>query len=278
MAAARRKKRKKRKKKPTLASRADRHVLYQKSVQEPEVDLDFVQTTFRKHRKRSPRVLREDFCGTAWLSCEWVRGHHGRHAIAVDLDPATLEWARAHNVSKLSKKAAAKIRLIEGDVREPLEPPADVTCAFNFSYCAMKDRQELAGYFESVHRGLAKDGIFFLDLYGGSDSMMETKDDRKIDGFVYRWHQARTNPITGDFLAHIHFKFKDGSRIKRAFTYDWRLWTLPEVRDLLFEVGFEKVEVYWEGEDEDGEGTGEYSLVEEVENQEAWVAFVAAIK
>lgn len=279
MAAARKKKqRKKKKKKPTQASLADPHLLYERSVQEPEVDLEFVRTTFRKHRKRAPRILREDFCGTAWLSCEWVRGHHRRRAIAVDLDAPTLEWARAHNLAKLGDKASRRIRLVEGDVREPHEPAADVTCAFNFSFCVLKQRRQLREYFESVHRGLADDGIFFLDLYGGTESMVELKEDKKVDGFTYRWHQRHANPINNDFLAHIDFKFKDGSKLKRAFTYDWRLWTLPEVRDLLEESGFPTVEVYWEEEDKKGEATGEYRLVEEVENQEAWVAFVAALK
>ena len=51
---------------------------------------------------------------------------------------------------------------------------------------------------------------------------------------------------------HIHFEFTNGSRLKRAFTYEWRLWTLPEIRELLGEAGFSRSTVYWEDRDADG--------------------------
>ena len=61
-------------------------------------------------------------------------------------------------------------------------------------------------------------------------------------------------------LCHIHFSFPDGSKIKKAFTYDWRLWTLPEIRELLLEAGFQRATVYWEGTNEETEeGDGEFT-------------------
>ncbi len=41
-------------------------------------------------------------------------------------------------------------------------------------------------------------------------------------------------------LCHIDFKFEDGSVQKRAFSYDWRLWILPEIREVLAEAGFRR--------------------------------------
>ena len=96
--------------------------------------------------------------------------------------------------------------------------------------------------------------MFFLDAFGGPDASDLTKEKTKIDGFTYIWEQAEFEPVTRRILCHIHFKFPDGSKIKRAFTYDWRLWTLPELRELLIEAGFARVRVYWEGDD--GEGGG----------------------
>ncbi|MCA9297734.1 MAG: hypothetical protein KDA28_01630, partial [Phycisphaerales bacterium] len=55
------------------AKTADRHILYQESVQNVEAEIDFVDEQFRKRRGRHARRLREDFCGTANTSCEWVR-------------------------------------------------------------------------------------------------------------------------------------------------------------------------------------------------------------
>ena len=91
----------------------------------------------------------------------------------------------------------------------------------------------MRGYFARVRQALNRDGVFFLDAFGGPDASDLTKEKTKIDGFTYIWEQAEFEPVTSRILCHIHFKFPDGSKIKRAFTYDWRLWTLPELRELL---------------------------------------------
>ncbi len=115
-------------------------------------------------------------------------------------------------------------------------------------------------------------------MFGGSESMEETKEKTKHKGFTYIWHQAEFHPVTHYMRCHIHFKFPDGSRIKKAFTYEWRLWTAPEIRELLLEAGFRKATVYWEGEDEDGEGNGEFTPDEKGEADLAWIAYVVAEK
>jgi hypothetical protein len=77
---------------------------------------------------------------------------------------------------------------------------------------------------------------------------------------------------------HIHFKFPDGSKIKKAFTYEWRIWSLPEIRELLLEAGFKSARIYWEGEDEDGEGNGEFTETETGDADLAWVSYIVAEK
>jgi hypothetical protein len=84
--------------------------------------------------------------------------------------------------------------------------------------------------------------------------------------------------VTHFIRCHIHFHFQDGSKINQAFSYDWRLWTLPEIKELLLEAGFKKVSVYWENEDDDGEGNGEFSIDGEGEADLAWVAYIVAEK
>jgi hypothetical protein len=76
---------------------------------------------------------------------------------------------------------------------------------------------------------------------------------------------------------HIHFEFPDGSRMAKAFSYHWRLWTLPELREILLEAGFRKADVYWEGTDEEtGEGNGEYQPCEIGDADAGWVCYVVA--
>jgi hypothetical protein len=89
-----------------------------------------------------------------------------------------------------------------------------------------------------------------------ADRMKEQQERRRQKGFTYVWDQVSYNPITGAKVCHIHFEFKDGTRMNKAFTYEWRLWTLPEITELLTEAGFKNVTVYWEGDDGDGGGSG----------------------
>ena len=129
-----------------------------------------------------------------------------------------------------------------------------------------------------MFEALKDDGIFFLDAFGGYEAFEEMKEKTKQDGFSYIWHQAKYYPVTGEILCHIHFKFPDGSKMKKAFTYDWRLWTLPEILELLAEAGFRKSTVYWEGTDEDGDGDGVFTPDEKGEADAGWIAYLVAEK
>ena len=270
-----RKKRKKDGKRRLTAETADRHALYQAAVQNPEFEVELASKLFEERAGRPAVSLREDFCGTAILCSRWVASHPERTATGVDIDPEVLEWGRVHNIAPLGDDAA-RVRLIEGDVRDPDDGRHDIVVAFNYSYFCFKDRATLRGYFEAARSRLADGGLLLLDLFGGWEAVQVLKEKRKLKGFKYIWDQSKYDPIHAHFVGHIHFEFKDKSRIDEAFTYDWRLWTIPELRELLAEAGFGRVEVLWEGEDEDGEGNGEFEPVEEVENDPGYNSYLAA--
>lgn len=261
---------------PLTAKTADRHVLYQLAVQAPDFDVELLEKTFRRRVGRSPKTLREDFCGTALLCSEWVSSKEDRTATGIDIDKAVLAWGLEHNIAPLGEEAASRVTLIEGDVREERREPHDIVCAFNYSYWYFKERAMMRAYFESVKAGLAPDGLFFIDLFGGWEAVQVLSEERKYKGFRYVWDQASFNPINRDFKAHIHFKFKDGSEISPAFTYDWRMWTLPELRDILEDAGYVNIECLWEEEDEDGEGTGEFRPRKRVGHDPAYNAYLVA--
>jgi len=259
------------------AERADRHVLYEKAVQCAEAEIDFVAGTFRKLRGRRAKILREDFCGTANVSCEWVRRGADHEAWGVDIDPAVLEWSRRHKVSRLTPGEAARLRLLNGNVLRARTAPADVILASNFSYWIFKDRALMKRYFRKAHAGLRRDGLFILDAFGGYEACQEMQESSRCNGFTYIWDQAQFNPISSEILCHIHFRFKDGSRLNNAFTYDWRLWTLPELTELLAETGFEPT-VYWEGTTRSGGGNGIFKPARTGEADAGWVAYIVAAK
>jgi len=264
-------------KKKTMAASADRHVLYQLSVQDAETEISFILDTWNELRDRPAEVMREDFCGTALAACEWVRRDADHYAIAVDIDPSVLDWGRQKNVALLSLEDQQRLELIEADVMQVESDPADIITAMNFSYWLFKTRATLGKYFRSVFESLADDGMFFLDAYGGYDAPRELEESREVDGFTYIWDQASFNPIDSSTTCHIHFEFPDGSRLDRAFSYYWRLWTLPEIKELLTEAGFSQVDIYWEGTDESGEeGDGIYTPQKVGDADAGWVCYIVA--
>lgn len=275
------KKKGKRKQVKLTAATADIHDLYQRSVQDPPTDIAFVDKVFKKRHKRLPKVLREDFCGTALMCADWVRGKKDRKAVGIDLDQPTLDWGIEHNIAPLNSDAR-RVTLVRQNVLDPAPVKSDVTVAFNFSYCVFKERKELVRYCQGVREGLKRGGGFFLDIHGGVETTVnmseETEHKTKDGGFTYIWDQDPYDAINGYGLRHIHFAFKDGSEINRAFTYDWRMWTLPELRDVLYEAGFKEVEVYWEGAEEDGTGNGVFTKTASAEQEDSWIAYVVAWK
>lgn len=270
--------------KPTLAEGWDKHDLYQKSVQMPEVEVEFFSNTFIQLRGKLPLIMKEDFCGTALLSVEWVKSNPHRQAIGVDICEDTLKWGEEHNVIPAGEEIAKRVKLIKADVRDITEPKADITCALNFSYWVFKTRDDIRHYFKQARAGLNPDGLFIIDLFGGTESQDVLEEESEIEDqdFTYVWEHADFNPINHHILCHIHYEFPDGSRLDKAFTYDWRLWTIPELQELLLEAGFSKVRVYWERfqeqeDDEDYlEGTGEFYESTKEENQESWQAYLIA--
>lgn len=259
----------------SIARKADKHDLYQRSVQDPDHDLDIVERVFRKEAGRKALALREDFCGTAYTSATWVSRGKDRTATGVDLDRSVLAWGKKHNIAPLGD-AASRVTLLRQDVRAPVKGPFDVTLAFNFSYFIFGTREELVGYFRNVRRSLARDGIFFLDMYGGPEAQEEGEETRRVSGFTYIWDQSYVNPIDMTVVNYIHFRFRDGSQKKRAFKYVWRLWSCPELRELLEEAGFSWVDFYFEDEDEDGDPTGTWRRRTVVPADPAWLAYVVA--
>jgi SAM-dependent methyltransferase len=261
-----------------MAERAELHELYEEAVQAVDTEVEFLHETFKALRGREALSFREDFCGTASAACEWVRTTPNGFAVGVDNEPEVLEWGRENRLSRLSEVDRARIKLLEDDVRTVTTDPVDIVGAFNFSYFMFETRDELRNYFARAREALNPDGVLFLDAFGGPESVTVQKDKTKFDNFTYIWDQADFEPVTRHITCHIHFKFPDGSKLKNAFTYEWRMWTLPEIRELLLEAGFASARVYWEGEDDDGEGNGEFTETATGESDAAWVSYIVAEK
>ncbi len=262
------------------AKTADRYDLYQRSVNSPETDVDFLTKVFEDLCGRPLRRLREDFCGTGALAAEFISRHEENRVEGFDLDPEPVEWGKKHNFERLGE-AAARMNWHLADVRTPADSPPELTIAANFSYWCFKTREELLSYFRSVRSDLTEDGLFVVDLYGGPEALTEMEEVRDIDGaFEYVWDQQSWEPGTGNYHTCIHFRFRDGSELTDAFVYDWRFWNLTELRDVLIDAGFARATSYFEGTDPDDETSGDGNFEPDPvgENCEAWIGYLVAEK
>ena len=196
----------KRKKAKGRVPRPHRHVLYEASVQCVDADLDFFQRVYRRERGRPFRLLQEDFCGTAALACAWAGRRPENRAFGIDMHQPTLDWGGKHHAVRLGQ-AAERLSFTRGDVLTVRRPPVDVVAALNFSYMVFKEREVLLRYFRRVRSSLGDDGIFVLDVFGGTESACELIENRRIarsrgpkgevvPAFGYVWEQVEFNPIT----------------------------------------------------------------------------------
>ena len=196
--------------KQNMAARADRHALYEASVQDTESELEFVAETFEELTGRRLKSIREDFCGTGNTACAWVASGGDHTGVGVDLDEPTLEWGRKHHVAALKKKARERLRLVRGDVLDTATEPVDAVLAMNFSYYLFTTRDRLRDYFRAALAALKPDGVLFLDAFGGYEAHQELEERTEYDDFTYVWDQSEFNPINQHMTCRIHFEFQTG--------------------------------------------------------------------
>lgn len=256
----------------------DKYEHYFKSVQETDEALDFLEKVYRENFGKKPKIVTEDFCGTFAMSCTWVKRAAGNLAIGVDASSEPIDYGQAYYASKLTADQKKRLSLYQKDVRDRSLPKTDLIAAFNFSYFIMKQRKDLLTYFKNCHSRLNKKGILVLDCFGGSGTLVPNVEDRKFRSFTYYWDQKSYDPITHEALFYIHFKRKGEKKRERVFRYDWRMWTIAELRDVLYEAGFSQVDVYWEGTNSRGGGDGIFSKKKHEKNCEAWIAYVVGRK
>lgn len=249
----------------------DRFDLYERAAQSPVMQAAFLWALLPDEAE-SP-VLGEDFCGTGALSRAWAAAPEAGGAVCVDHDPEPLE----------------RLRGVEGvtvrhcDVLEA-DDAVDLLCALNFSICEFHERADLVAYLRHARGRLREGGAFVCDIYGGVDayalgeSEVELRDDETGETVEYVWEQREANPLSGRVENAMHFRLADGSWLRDAFVYDWRLWSVPELADAMVEAGFRRVEAYDRlGDAVDDEGRVYVSPVSAPEDlDENFVVYLAA--
>lgn len=256
----------------------NKYDLYLESVQSPDVDVLFFKKVYKELRKKEPRSMREDFCGTFALCSEWVKLGRDKTAYGIDLDPEPIEYGRQHHLSKLTESQQKRIHIEEKNVLASDIAHADITVALNFSYFLFQTREQLKEYFKNTYKTLNKNGVYIVDVFGGSACADENEEKTSYGKFSYFWHQHGFDPVSARAKFSIHFQLKGQKKIEDVFTYDWRMWSIPEIREIMAEVGFKKSHVYWEGTTRKGGGNGVFTRTEHGEECEAWIAYVVGEK
>lgn len=234
--------------------------LYERSVQDPPQTVRLVTEMYENIFQSTPLRLREDFCGSFAVGREWVRSLEERTALGIDISAKTLAQAKRRIRRDLDPGQHRRIQLKRSDVRVRT-PKSDIILAENFSFFALKDRAALVAYFKAAAASLSKNGALMLDMIGGREFTHTPRvEQRRIkvesprrglpETFTYYWRQKRFDPSSGLSLYAIDFKVRQ-RLIRDAFVYDWRVWSLPEVRDCLSEAGFGEVILFWEDDDKD---------------------------
>lgn len=254
-----------------------KYELYEDAVQAPSVDIKFINKEFQRYFKRAPLIAREDFCGTGYFSHTWVKQSPKHFAYGIDLDTEPISYGKRVHLPKLKRDQQQRLTILNANVLDTFKFRSDVTAALNFSYYIFKKRELLVNYFKMVHKGLAKEGMFLLDLFGGTDAVKENVDETEHDSFTYYWDCVKFNIVNQECLYAIHFK-TGGKKYTNVFTYDWRMWTPREIRECLEEAGFSSSVFYAEGFLEDGTGDGRFKPTEDENNCEGWVAYIVALK
>ncbi|KAK6247355.1 hypothetical protein QUC31_018920 [Theobroma cacao] len=197
-----------------------------------------------------------------------------------------------------SKIAAIEPNMHEGSTASSNEefieaeseiPARDIVCAFNYSCCCLHKRVELVLYFKHVLEALSrKGGIFVMDLYGGTSSEQSLRLQRRFPNFTYTLEQAEFDIIERKTRISLHFHLqKQQKKLRHAFSYSWRLWSLPEIKDCLEEAGFQSVH-FWlrkmpdtsEIRCTEGFGIGrdvKYEEVKSFQQEDAWNAYIVAV-
>lgn len=202
------------------------------------------------------RVLREDFCGSGSLARAW--GMLYGEGFGVDQDPKALAHGMLVDMKVrgdlvgIEEVGGKGFSVVASDVQE-CGIQADIIAATNFPLGYFHTRDGLLKYLKHSKRCLKPGGVFFADMYGGSDAFMTGKQKRIMPGepgerIEYTWEQVSAHKVTGIVKNAIHFEIKERGKkamvLNNAFTYHWRLWGIRELCDAMLEAGFVRVEVY----------------------------------
>ncbi|KAJ3044228.1 hypothetical protein HDV00_002906 [Rhizophlyctis rosea] len=260
-----------------LAEQIDVHTCYQEAVQLPQAEVENLVNMYGEAQRdfgqadelgqyKKPTLLREDFCGTAILCRAFCKSHVEREAVGVDLDESVIKYAR--EVTLAEGPESERVRVVHGNVLStPMElkvSKVDIIAGLNYGCFYFKKRADLVKYLTNSRMGLREGGVLIVDVFGGArvTGSVGRLVRREFGKFSYFFEQKPFEVMTNTARVHLHFRFEDGSWLKDAFEYDFRAYTIIEIKEAMLEAGFCKTQTWVapsaeqenvEDDEEDGE-------------------------
>lgn len=276
----------------SFESKISKFWMYENSVQNPGWQLQSLPRLHKKLIKKEINDLREDFCGSGLLSAEWVRRSAQNTAVGLDLDPEAIEYAERVHLDGLKPVQKRRLKYLNQNVLKPTSRKFDSIFANNYSFFDFHERLDLLKYFKSAYVSLKSQGTLFLETAGGSGFLKPANDrfSKKLNhpkfGRIqldWVWQQQDYDPITSINDYSLHYRVvrkklkldRDFNQWKNdVFRYNWRVWSIREIRELLLYAGFQSTVVFWPV-DLDSE---KFEIRDWAENYESWVAYVVGVK
>jgi SAM-dependent methyltransferase len=187
--------------------------------------------------KSPPKVL-DLCCGFGRISAELAR--MGYAVTGVDITESYLETAREEALYE-----DLNIEYINSDAREFTRPDffdLAVNLYNSFGYFANQDDDLRIA--RNVYSSLKKGGCFIIEIFGKEITVRDFVEAEWFEraGFMVLTKYKVLDSWT--FLYNRWILIKDGKKIEKTFSY--RLYSAAELRSLLLEAGFSKVDIFGE--------------------------------
>ena len=183
----------------------------------------------------SPRVL-DLCCGFGRISAELAR--MGLAVTGVDITETYLKTAREE-----AEYENLEIEYIQADARKFSRPEffdAAVNLYISFGY--FSDQKDDLLVLRNVYESLKKGGSFIIETLGKEIAVRDFVEAEWFEraGFTVLTEYEALDSWT--FLKNRWILIKDEKKLEKTFTQ--RLYSASELRTLLHEAGFKKVEIY----------------------------------
>ena len=207
-------------------------------------DVRFLEALFRMFLPRRAASTLDLGCGIGSHAIRLAR--RGHRVIGLDRSRPQLAIAR-----RKAKNAGVSVRFVHGDMaRFDLRSTFDVAFSLFGGFGYVLKTRDVLGTFRSVRHHLAPDGVFAFEFWhspGARPAPYQSWLHRVGPGLeIVRLAESRFNPKTRLLPIEFRFFVLKGRRLLDRFaeTHTLRTYTLPEIRRLLHQGGFELLKAY----------------------------------